>query len=102
MIRIHIGNDVRNADDVDQQWLCNQIDGRRRHHEPACVRVTIQGPDVDLHLQMPGCPAYFGVPRPLTGRESRIVELWRELNLEQDSFSCRDLQRFLVEVRRFI
>lgn len=103
MIKVTVGNEVRDARNVDQQWLCNQINGRRRDHEPVCVRVDVKnGKDVDLFLQTPGCPAGLGCPRQLTPRESRIVDEWRERDLDRPDFSCGGVHAFLVQLPRLI
>ena len=102
MITVFVGPDSRDGRDVDEHWLCNEIDGRRRDHVSACVRVAVKGDDVYLNLKTPGCPNGFGVSRPLTARESKIVELWHKLGLDQPDFSCGNVHAFLTQLARLL
>lgn len=101
MIRVTIGNESRTANEISQQWLCNQINGRRNHHEHVCVRVIIKECGVGLQLQTPGCPIWAGGSGPLTHTESKIVDLWHKHKLDQPDFGCEGVYAFLGQVVRF-
>ena len=101
MVKVNVGGMEKDGNDVDQQWLCRMINGRRRDGLSDCVRVRIEGDNIDLAMVTPGC-ARGGGCRELTRREVGIVDVWRKLGLDQPGFSCGNVHAFLVQLRRLV
>src|SRR5688500_17805436 len=100
MVTVHVGNEVRDWTEVDQHWLCKQINGRRDDGEQVCVRVRIQANGMDLYLTTPACGGGGGGFRQPTPTESTVLELWRKLHLSEADFSCGNVHAFLVQLKR--
>lgn len=101
MVTVKIGGVAKELSDVDQQWLCKRINGLRAAGESDCVLVRIKDEEVDLWLTTPGCGGGGGW-RPPRGREPRILELWRKLNLDEPGFSCGNVRAFLAQLERIL
>ena len=103
MVKVYVGSEERDWKQVDQHWLCNQINGRRGAGEGVCVRIVIIEHDIDLTMRTLGCSVGLGGGgRPLTKPEAKIVDLWRKLHLDQPDFSCGNVHAFLVQLARLI
>lgn len=101
MVKVQIGPVEKDWTEVDQHWVCNEIQGRRNGGCSDCVVIRVQDGEVDLVLATPGCSS-GGVPRPLRGREERIIELWRKLHLDKVGFSCGNVNAFLKQLRQIL
>lgn len=103
MVTLHVGNEVRDWADVDEHWLCKQINGRRKDGERVCVRVRVQAGGMDLYLATPACGGGGGGGfRAPTPRESEVFDLWRKLHLSEPDFSCGNVHAFLVQLKRLL
>lgn len=102
MVKVSVGSVEKDWSEVDQHWLCNEINGRRGDGGVDCVRVRIQEDDIDLHLSTPACARDVGGSRMPTARESEIIELWDKLHLNRAGFSCGNVNAFLVQLRRLL
>lgn len=102
MVKVQVGNEVRDWKEVDVHWLCNAINGRRDDKQPACVRVTVKEGPLDMILSTPGCGGGIGGSRAPNADEGEIISLWNKLHLNEPGFRCGNVQAFLVQLRRLI
>ncbi len=100
MVTVRVGTEERDVKDVDQQWLCKQINGRRHEHQSDCVIVRIKADNIDMVLSTPGCAAGGGGGRAPNHREAEIFDLWAKAHLNDAWFSCGNVHEFLVHLRR--
>lgn len=101
-VRVIIGTESRPLSDAREDWINEQV--RRRSAEGAvCVRVKVEGPDIDLVLSTPGCPTGGGggYRRP-TYLESDVLALWEGRGLLERGFSGGNLVAFLSQLRRLV
>lgn len=98
MIVVHIGNEQRELQDADEQWINQQIEARRKAGENVCVRVRIQEPSLDLVLSTPTCASSGGGGRQASTAEQRIIELWNQRGLNGNDFTGGQLIAFLKQV----
>lgn len=99
MISVQIGNETRDVSEIDQQWLCNAINGRRHDGLPVQIRVIVHEGLLHMELSNPSLPGAGRRPNP---SEAEVFELWRRLHLNEPDFSCGNLNAFLVQLRRLI
>lgn len=97
MIVVHIGNEQRELQDADEQWINQQIAARRKAGENVCVRVRIQKPSLDLVLSTPTCGSSSG-GRQASAAEQKIIELWNQRGLNRSDFAGGQLIAFLKQV----
>lgn len=102
MIRVRIGNDEREISSADDQWINQQLNGRRADSQNVCIRVIIKEDDLDMILSTPGCAGSGGGGRPPRPREKSVFDLWDKRNLNDPKFSSGNLIAFLHQLRSFI
>lgn len=86
MIFVKIGSEERKLDDADQQWITQSINRHRRAHGSVCVCVRFDLPGIRLRLATRDCPSAPGCPIDEFNRdERRLIELWLEAGLSDDS-----------------
>lgn len=101
MITIKIANEEREAEPLDEQWINQQIEGRKAAGEVVCVRVTIRTYDVEISLSTPTCPRGGGVSR-LNDQESKLVDLWNDRGLKDSNFTGGNLIAFLKQLKQIL
>jgi hypothetical protein len=101
MITIQIGGSgERTLEEATPQWINEQIKRRRDDDQPACVKVHIDVPPVNLALATPGCAGSSGGGGRLPNqREQRIFELWTQRGLNDPNFAGGNLVAFLKQVQ---
>jgi len=53
MIRIRIGETEKNLENVEENWINQQINRRRADGISVCVRVIVKNLDIDMVLSTP-------------------------------------------------
>lgn len=101
-VRVIIGTESRPLSDAREDWINEQV--RRRSAEGAvCVRVRVEGSDVDLTLSTPRCPTGGGGGyRTLTDLEREVLDLWERRGLRGPDFNGGHVNAFLKQLRRLV
>lgn len=102
MIRIEIGNETRELNDADEQWINQQINMRRADGENVCVRVTIKEGELNMVVATPSCGGDGSGARPPTADESRIFDLWDKRGLSRQDFTGGNVIAFLAQLQQSI
>jgi len=100
MIKIKIAHYERLLDEVDEQWINQQINRRRAEGQAVCVRITIQERDLDMILSTPTCGVQVGGGgRPPRSNETIVFELWDKRGFNDLSFNGGNLIAFLKQYK---
>lgn len=105
LIKIHIGNNERQFDDVysiDESWINQQINKRKEDKEKICVWVHIKNEFIDILLTTPACRGGRGSGRAPKPREREIINLWNIRGLNEEKFSGGNLIAFFKQLRKMI
>lgn len=94
MKRIRIGEDDRNFDGANPDWIRKHVEDLRRRGEGACVEISLQFGSVDMTLATPACGGSRGT-REANRQEQKILDLWNRMELNQDDFDVRELIDFV-------
>ena len=101
MVKIKIGSEERNKEDVDSNWINQQIN-RRREDGPVCVRVTIKNNGINMILSSGECPRNGGSRRPPRPREKEIFDLWDKHGLNEVDFPSGHLVAFMKQLTQLL
>jgi len=101
-ISVRIGGEERKLDEVTPDWITHQVDRRRAAGERVCVRVTVQGPQINVALSTPGCSGGGGGGRVPNADEQAILELWGHRGLDQPDYSAGSLISFLKQLEHLL
>ena len=96
--KIIIGSSERNINDIEPNWINDQVNRRKSDDVPICVRVEIQHNDIDIALATADCPRGVGGSRILTQSENEMIDLWNKLHLNDDEFSSGNLVAFIKQL----
>jgi len=105
LIKIHIGNNERQFDDVynvDESWINQQINKRKEDKEKVCVRVNIKSESIGILLRTPACGRDRVGGRAPNPREREIYDLWKRRGLREENFSGGNLIAFFKQLRKII
>jgi hypothetical protein len=103
MITVRIGTDEKDmSNSIDEQWINQEINRRRRDGETVCVRVTIHDADVQMMLSTPSCGGGGGAGRPPNVAEKEIFDLWAHRDLNQPGFTGGNVVAFLKQLRSLV
>ena len=102
MIRIQIGNDVREIGTIDEGWINQEINQRRNDELTVCVKVTVKVDDIDLALTTPSCNIGGGPGRAPRIREEAILHLWNERGLNDRNFNGGNVIAFLKQLKNML
>lgn len=102
MIKVQVGEAVKDYDDVTECWIIQQINDRRHSGQSVCVRVTIKKDSLNMILSTSGCPIAPSKPRQPNPSEAEIFGLWDHLGLNDEKFSPGNVVAFLKQLRRWI
>jgi hypothetical protein len=98
-VRIKIGTSERDINNIESNWINEQIKRRRDEGTSVCVRVFIEHGGIDIVLSTADCPQGPGRNRRLTKSENEVVALWKKLHLNEDNYSSGNLIAFLKQLR---
>lgn len=101
MVKIKIGSEERNIEDINSSWINQQIN-RRRKDGPVCVRVTINDDAINMVLSSGDCPRTGGGVRPARTQEKEIFVLWGKHRLNEANFPSGQLVAFIKQLQRFL
>lgn len=105
MVIIQIGTDrhiLQSLRDVDESWINQQINRRRRDGERVCVQVEIEYSSINMRLATPDCARSGGGGRQANSQERGIFDLWAKHHLNSPDFSGGNLVAFFKQLRRVI
>jgi hypothetical protein len=107
MLTIQISDsrtEFENISDIDESWINQQINRRRRDGLTICVRISIKNdaPDVNMGLATAACTSSGGGSRPPNSYESRIFNLWEQMGLSKSDFQSGSVVAFLKQLRKII
>lgn len=103
-ITIRIGTSERQLEtlrDLDEQWVNEQINRRRVEGQSICVQVRISSGEIGMLLSTPDCSGGGGGRRP-NDRESAVLELWEQRQLNQENFTGGNLIAFLRQLGKLL
>lgn len=102
MIKISINDNVRNFEDVNPNWIHEQVRGRLKEGIPVCVVVQVKKPGIDLSVSCGDCSSGSGgrgrAPNP---EERRVFDLWEELGCKHSPVNPGNIVAFLNHVKNF-
>jgi len=98
-VRIIIGTSERDINDIEPNWINEQVSRRRNEGSPVCVRIAIEMGDINLSLSTSDCPSSVGVQRMLTRAENEVLDLWRKLHLSEADFTSGNLVAFVKQLK---
>lgn len=98
-IRVVIGSSERDINDIEPNWINEQINKRQNDGVPVCVRVIIEEGDINLSLATSVCPNTAGNSRRLTRPENEVVDLWNKLHLSETNYSSGNLVAFIKQLK---
>jgi hypothetical protein len=102
VIKIKIGPIERDIRDTDEDWVKQQVNGRRESGEPVCVRVSIHMDGVNVLLSTADCSQCPASTRPPNCREKPILDLWKKYELSGALFDIGRLLAFIRELSRMV
>lgn len=97
--RVIIGATERDLDNIEPNWVAEQIRRRRHDRSPVCVKIIINQGDINLALATSDCPSSPSGRRQLTGPEREVVGLWNKLHLSENQFSAGNLIAFIKQLK---
>lgn len=100
MVKIKIGGEERNIENVEANWINQQINRRREDGQQVCVQVRIRTDSFDLTLATPTCGGRGGrTPQP---HEQEIFDLWKKRGLNESDFTGGNLVAFIKQLRKLL
>ena len=98
-IRVIIGSSEREIEDIEPNWINEQVNRRKSDNVPVCVKVNIKNESTNITLASTDCPcSRSGGGRHPNHEEREIFELWNKLHLNDENFSSGNLIAFLKQV----
>jgi hypothetical protein len=98
---VTIAGDTRNLSDVDESWVTQQVNRRRRDGLAVCVVVKVETTGLNMTLATSACVGSGGgggrLPNP---REQDVFDMWNSLRLNTSDFTGGNLVAFLKQLRR--
>ena len=99
MVKIKIGTEERNLEEINSSWIAQQI-SRRRKDGPVCVRVTIHDDAMNMVLSSGDCPRAGDGGRPPRPQETEIFDLWDKHGLNEADFPSGQLVAFIKRIQK--
>mgnify|MGYP000577917324 CR=1 FL=1 len=102
MISIQIGQSQRrwrSLDEVEENWIAQQVNQRQRDGAAVCVTVEIETRDVHVVLYCGDCSPSGRGGRTPTEDERRILELWDKLTQGNSLCEPGTIIAFLKQLR---
>lgn len=97
MIAVEIsGDETRENDEITVEWLAKAFNARGLRTNLICVIVRIQHENVKLNLLTGACAPTGGSEiEKFNNEEQKLIHLWMEHGLDQNSFPFGKLVSFL-------
>lgn len=102
MVTVKIGNIEKEIDDVEANWINQQINRRREEKEPVCVRVNIKESIANISFATLDCPRGRGAKFRLNTTEEKILELWKKFKLDTKEFTGGNLVAFVEQLKKLM
>ena len=100
MISITIGGMSVPADQASDAWIAQMLAEQQKRQVPACVRVSVQAPGVQVSLATPACGGSGG-GRQANEREQPIIAAWLRSGLQEGRVTPHEIRAFLRDVARY-
>ncbi len=101
MVKIKIGSEGRNMEDVDSSWINQQIN-RRRKDGPVCVRITINDGAIDMTLSLGDYSQSAGGKRLPRSQEKGVFSLRDKHGLNEVDFPSGHLVAFVKQLQKLL
>jgi len=98
-VRVIIGSNERNLNDIESNWVTEQVNRRKKDGALVCVKILINHGDINLALATTDCTSTPGRSRKLTKSEQEVIDLWHKLHLNESHFSAGNVVAFLKQLR---
>lgn len=102
MFKLHIGEVERVPNDLDENWINQQINRQREDKEVVCVKVFIKQDDIDLILFSKSCGGAGGGLKSLTRKEEEVIDLWKKRGMNDKDFTGGNLVAFLKQLKKYL
>ena len=100
---VHIGATASRAlADADDQWVHQQLNGRREGGSEPCVRILIDEGGAKLQLGTAACSSGGGGFRRPNAKEEEIFDLWKARGMDARDFKAGHLSAFLHQLRKLL
>ena len=101
MVTVKIGSIEKDLEDVEENWINQQVNGLRRDGKSVCVRVRIKTGSLNVVLTTPECSVGGGT-RPPNPQEKEIFELWNKRGLNESDFTGGNLVAFIKQLCKML
>ncbi len=101
MVTVKIGSFEKDLDDVEENWINQQVNGLRRDGKSVCVLVRIRTDSLNVVLTTPECSVSGGTRLP-NPQEKEIFELWNKRGLNESDFTGGNLVAFIKQLRKIL
>ena len=102
MVRIQIGDAERDINNVDENWIIQQINRRRSDGLEVCVRVVVNSGELNMVLSTPTSGGQSRGGRAPYPHEKVIFDLWNHRGLNTMNFNGGNVMAFLKQLRRYL
>jgi hypothetical protein len=98
MIKIRIDNCEEDISSVSENWINQQINGRRADGYKPCVQVKLKNDHLNMVLSTYTCPKGMGSRTP-NEYERRVFDLWEKQGLNKTDFQGGNIIAFIKQVQ---
>lgn len=98
-MRIIIGPSERDINNIDPNWINEQVKRRRNEGVPVCIRILIDEGNINLSLATSDYPSSRGPRRTLTRAENEVLSLREKLHLNESNFLSGNLVALIKQLR---
>lgn len=102
MSTITIGQESRDLEDADPQWINHAVRERRRDGHEVFVLIKLDSRDLTMNLRAPRRADGGGGDRLPNPREREVLELWAKLGLNDPDFAPGNVVAFVQQVKRYL
>jgi hypothetical protein len=98
MVMLRVDSRDVKLDNVNESWIVDQVERRRRDGICVNIRIIFREEEVIIAIVT---PEYWPSGRPIekpTERQKRVIDFWRQCNLDREDFRCDDLIHFLRRI----
>jgi hypothetical protein len=100
---VTIGGETRSfSSDVDENWVTQQVNRRRKDGLPVCVTVRLETSGAHVTLATPACSGGGGGGRMPNSKEQDILDSWTKHRLNTADFAPGQVVAFLKQLRKHL